>query len=447
VAVALITGDRAAITPEVDDAFRASSLAHILSISGMHMSIVCGLAFLLLRVAFSLVPPIALRWNVKKCAGVAALLLGAFYLALADFPTPAVRAFVMVAFFFLAVLLDREALTLRSLTWAATGVLLVEPSALAEPGFQMSFAATFALVLCYRRFAPALERGGALRRAGRYLAGIISSSLIASAATAPFIAFHFNQFSAYGVLANLLALPLLSAVIMPGLLAALALHPLGLAAWPLAAAEEGVRGMIRVARYVAEIPGAVWYVPPIEAWALLAVAVGMGLALLTRRRRLLALAAGLILAGAGSAALYVPPDLLIAPDGRQLALRLAAKDWVLVRGKSNRNFVAEQWQQRLGVTMRTLKQWQKAGGGGALTCTETACVWHAPGGRRVTLPFRGKILAEWEGGAGNGRVTWPELDARGAHALWFRAGEAVRVEAARMPLFFPMSCKDHVRIL
>ena len=328
IAMALLTGDQTAIDEDTREAFRVSSLAHILSISGMHMSIVCGMLFLLLRCVFSLIPPIALRANVKKLAAVAALVFGAAYLLLADFPTPAVRAYVMVAFFFAGVLLDREALTLRSLVWAAVVILLVQPSSLLEPSFQLSFAATLALIVAYRHFAASRmgnrwEERSWWKQVAVYFGGIILSSLVASAATAPFIAYHFNQFAPYGVLANLLALPLLSFCVMPALLLGLLLWPLGAEAAALEAAQWGLMRMVDVAQWVEGIPGASWYVPPLEPEALAVMVCGMLMFMLARRYwRLPGLAAALV--ALATAWLYVPPDILVSDDGHQLAVNLSA---------------------------------------------------------------------------------------------------------------------------
>lgn len=421
IAIALVTGDQTAVDKRTAEAFRVSSLTHILSISGMHMSIVCGMVFFMLRSIGALVPPLALRVNVKKWAAVMALLCGAAYLLLADFPTPAVRAYVMVGFFFCAVLLDREALSIRSLVWAAVAILAVQPSALLEPSFQLSFSATLALVVAYRRMASRLpqefrQSRGPLRRMALYAGGIVLSSLVASAATAPFVAYHFNQFVPYGVLANLLALPLLSFLVMPALLLALALWPVGLSGIALEAAEAGIQYLIKVAQWVQSIPGATWYIPPLEPEALLAVAVGMLLMMLANRRWRLA-GGGMVALALATAWAFVPPDILVSDDGRQLAVKLPHDGWVLVRGKSNRNFVAQQWQQRLGVRMQTYRQWSVENPGAqALRCTQENCTFGA-----LSFPLRGRVLVRWK----DGEVRWPDLDRKGAHALWLEEGGGV----------------------
>lgn len=433
IAVALLTGDRTAIDEKTAEAFRTSSLAHILSISGMHMSIVCGMMFLFLRSLLSLIPPVALRFNVKKLSAVVALLLGGAYLLLADFPVPAVRAYVMVAFFFAGVLLDREALTLRSLVWAASLLLLAQPSSLMEPGFQLSFAATLALIVAYRRFAASRygrhwEERSLSRRVAVYFGGIILSSLVASAATAPFIAYHFNQFSPYGILANLLALPLLSFVVMPSLLLALLLWAIGGEELALPVARWGLEQMVEVARWVESIPGASWYIPPIAPEALPVIVAGMLFFMLSLHYWRWAGVAAVLL-GLATAGAYIPPDILLSDDGKQLAVRVQAKDWVLVRGKSNRNFVVEQWRQRLGVEMQTYKKWRgKSPDEQVLSCMAEACTWQA-----FDFPLHGRVLVRWAGGT----IRWPDLDRKGAHAVWLKEGEKPRVVSACRETFRP----------
>ncbi len=432
ITVALLTGDTTPIDEKTAQAFRVSGLAHILSISGMHMGIVCGMMFVLLRTLLSAIPPLSLRLNVKKISAMVALVMGVAYLALADFPIPAVRAYVMVAFFFAGVMLDREALTIRSLVWAAVVILLAQPSSVLEPGFQMSFAATVALVVAYRHFAASRfgnswEERSWWKRVGVYFTGIAFSSLVASAATAPFAAYHFNQFVAYSVLANLMALPLLSFLIMPMLLAALLLWPVGASAYPLMLAGWGTQQMVKVALWIESMPGAAWYIPPVTPEMFCLAAAGMLLVLFAPR---LWRGAGLVLALAalGSAAFYTPPDILVADDGKALAVRVHAEqdEWVLVRGKSNRNFTVEMWQQRLGVTMHTFKDWSKdKQGAQVLRCDEVACIWQTAE-RAFVFPERGKVLVQW--GAGEKQaIRWPDLDHKGAHAVWLHSGKKPEV--------------------
>lgn len=280
-ASAMTTGDRSGISLEATEAMRDSSLYHIVSISGMHMGLLTGFVFLAVRVGLALVPPLALRVPGKKVAAVVALAAAAFYLALSGGDVPTQRAFVMVAVMLGAVLLDRRAISLRSVALAAVVVLMLTPEAVAEPGFQMSFGATAALVAAF----SALQSRGTLRSLPGWaqpLAVLLVSSLVAGLATAPFAAAHFNRYADYGLIANLIASPVLGLVVMPAAVIAAVLAPFGAAAPALWAMELGTRWILWVAHTVAGWPGAVTLLPTPGAHVVPLVTAG-GLVLVLMR--------------------------------------------------------------------------------------------------------------------------------------------------------------------
>lgn len=259
-AAAVLTGDRSGISRETTENLRISSLAHLLAISGLHMALLTGFVFMALRGALALVPPLALRVNVKKISAAVALAAAAFYLMLSGGATPTERAFVMVAVMLVAVLFDRRALSLRSVAAAAVIVLVRQPEALMQPGFQMSFGATAALIVAFR----ATEG----RPGARWLPGWASpvamlffSSLIAGAATAPFAAANFNRVADYSILANMLSVPVMGSVVMPAAVVAALLWPFGLSAPALWVMEQGTRWILWVAEWVTSLPGSVTYLP------------------------------------------------------------------------------------------------------------------------------------------------------------------------------------------
>jgi competence protein ComEC len=270
-AAAITTGVRATIDAETTEALRISSLQHILSISGLHMVLVTGFVFGLVRVAIAAIPPLALRLPAKKIAAAAALVAGAAYLALSGMDVPAERAFVQVAVVLVAVLFDRRALTLRAVALAAVIVLTFRPEALTEPGFQMSFAATIALVAGFEAWR---DRETRLPRMARPLAALLLSSLIAGFATAPFAASHFNQLQHYGLLANTLAVPVMGMLVMPAAVLAALLAPFGLHEIGLRLMEPGINWILFVARTVAALPGAVSHVPTPQPLVMPLVALG-----------------------------------------------------------------------------------------------------------------------------------------------------------------------------
>ncbi len=271
-AAAIMTGDRADMGAESLDALRASNLAHLLAISGMHMGILVGFIFALVRYGLALWPWVALRVPTKKIAAIAALLVGAVYLVLSGGSVSAQRAFIMVAVMLVAILCDRRALTLRAVALAALIVLALRPDALFGPGFQMSFAATTALVAAF----------GVLRQFNlssvpkwvRSAGAVFLSSLVAGAATAPIAAFHFNQIAQFGLIANLLSVPLMGTLVMPAAVLATVLAPLGLADLGLWVMGLGLSWILSVAHFVANLEGGLRYVVTPNPVALICIAIG-----------------------------------------------------------------------------------------------------------------------------------------------------------------------------
>jgi competence protein ComEC len=233
IASALITGKRDAISTEVNDAMFISGLGHVLSISGFHMVVVVGIVFFAVRASFALIPAFG-RYPIKKWAALAALATATFYLLLSGSEVATQRSFIMIAIVLVAVLLDRSALTLRTLTMAAFGVLLLAPEAVVHPSFQMSFAATLALVAVYAGGARWMSSGAdtplAARLAlwgAREMVSLLLASLVAGSATTIYAAYHFHRLAPYGALANLLAMPVVSAFVMPMGIAGALLVPFG----------------------------------------------------------------------------------------------------------------------------------------------------------------------------------------------------------------------------
>jgi len=317
-AAAILTGDRSTVDPEDLVGLRASNLAHLLAISGLHMGLLTGVIFAGMRIGLALLPGVALRLPVKKIAAVAALLAGAGYLALSGASIATQRAFIMAATIFGAVLVDRPALTLRAVALAATIVLLWSPVSLLGPGFQMSFAATTALIAVYdwlRRFGwwQALAHGG--WRWGRAAAALVMTSAVAGLATAPYSAFHFNQLAQYGLVANILAVPAMGLLVMPAALLALVLWPLGLQGIGFGLMEIGIDHILNVAGWVARQDAPTTPVPTGPGWVLGVLTLG-ALMLIALRGPLRLAGPALIAVALGGWALSERPLVLLDPEGR-----------------------------------------------------------------------------------------------------------------------------------
>ncbi|GAW34826.1 ComEC family competence protein [Roseovarius sp. A-2] len=253
-AAAIMTGDRAGLSQDTLQAMRISNLAHLLAISGLHMGLLAGFVFAACRLGLAALPGLGLRWPIKKIAAGVAILAGAGYLGLSGGNVATERAFVMVAVMLVAVMLDRRALSLRAVAVAAVIVLCLQPEALLGPGFQMSFAATVALVAVFGWLRDARVPLGP--RWLRPALAVVISSAVAGAATAPVAAAHFNQIAQYGLLANLMSVPLMGVLVMPAAVVAALLLPLGLDWVPLWAMGQGLEWILGVATRVSSWEGA-----------------------------------------------------------------------------------------------------------------------------------------------------------------------------------------------
>ncbi|MCY1125227.1 ComEC/Rec2 family competence protein [Frigidibacter sp. RF13] len=337
-ASALMTGDRSGVTAETNEALRASNLSHMVSISGLHMGLLTGFVFALFRYGLALAPVLGLRTDGKKIAAIAALGAATFYLFLAGPEVATRRAYVMAAVMLVAVLFDRRAISLRSLAIAALICLVLEPESLTEPGFQMSFGATAALIAGFEQWTKHQHRVPAALRPGLVM---VLSSLLAGTATAPIAAAHFNRIAEYGLLANLLTVPVMGTVVMPaGVIAAL-LAPLGLAGPALWVMEKGSAFILWVAAWVSGMKGAVVTVPTPPDMVLpflgfCGAALMIGGARWVRAGGAGGVVLALILWGGAER-----PDLLISGDGTLVGL-MTAEGRALSKEKGG-GFVAKSW--------------------------------------------------------------------------------------------------------
>lgn len=347
IASALITGKRDAISPAVNDAMYISSLAHVLSISGYHMTVVAGMMFFVIRALLALVPSLALTRPIKKWAALGALGAATFYLVVSGSAVATQRSYIMVAIVLIGVMADRPAITFRTLTIAALIVMALTPQTVVHPSFQMSFAATLALVALYQtslRWQAAADSPLAARIAlwgGREIAALVLASLVAGLATTPFAAFHFHRVAPYGVIANLLAMPVVSVVVMPMGVAGALTMPFGFDAMFWKLMGLGLDWMIAVALWVTRLPGAVGPMPAFGIGPLLLVTLGLLLLCLLRSPLRWSGAACVVVSAVW--ALATPqPDILIAGDGQTVAVRGAAGRLVfLQRGRDS--FAVREW--------------------------------------------------------------------------------------------------------
>ena len=361
--VALLVGDRSGISEEQEELLRASGLAHILAISGLHMALFAGGTYGSVLLLLALFPALSLRWPTHKWAAVAALVAATLYLLLSGASVATQRSYLMIALVFLGILSGRRGLTLRSVALAALVLLVLAPERLFFPGFQMSFAAVICLVAVYdhwrrrdrqlqtRQHEPGLGRR-VLRSLLQWVLGLVVTALVAGLATGIIGAHHFGRVAPYGVVGNLLGMPVFTLLVMPMGVLSLVLMPLGLAVVPLSLMSFGVSVLLKVADFTAGLDAGMGAVGRLEAGAalLLSGALFAGL-LLPGRLRLVSVA--LFAAGAGLALQSRPPDLQIAATGSRIAAR-DADGMLRYSGRSNA-FVTDLWFQVEGISSQAIK--------------------------------------------------------------------------------------------
>ena len=344
VAVAITVGDRMYLDREVQQTLRAANLSHLLAISGLHMGLLTSLDFFFTRALLSCWPYLILNWPVKKIAALTSMGVGAGYLLLSGASVATERAYIMAFTIFAAVLLERRAITLQALAIAAILVLLLRPEALLGPGFQMSFAATGLLIIVFN----AMSQWSWMARwpiGARYVMGSVVSAAVAGLATAPIAAAHFNHLPHYGVLANVIAVPIMAFVVMPGAIVAAALAPFGGEALGLWGMTLGLGAILDVASFVADLPHSISHIkaPAPKVLGILAVSVLFGIFWQGRLRCLAAIPA---CAALGFWIVFPRPDVLISADGRLIGVMVEGARVLNVAKWSG--FVARSWLENDG---------------------------------------------------------------------------------------------------
>ena len=366
VATALITGLRGGISPAIRDTFRDSGLAHVLAISGLHMALFAGTVFALFRFLCALFPGFAQRYDIRRLSACLALAAAIAYLAISGASYATQRAFIMIALMFIAIALGRQALTMRNVSWAAFLVLLINPHAVMQVGFQMSFAAVIVLIGFFeawrRRQAQETDVSRpnvfsshlvgwrvvirSLARARVYVFGLILTSLLAGGATGVLALIHFNQMAKFGLAGNLIAMPVFGMMVMPAAFVSVVLMPFGLAAGPLWVMGVGIDWIIMGAQWLVSFATPVYRIGPTPAFVLPAFLLGLiWLCLIRGLVRWAGLAA--VLVACLSLGRQPAPDIHILGRGYQMAWRTPAGDMAVLHPK-RATYETEIWRRRLG---------------------------------------------------------------------------------------------------
>src|SRR5437868_2366071 len=353
--------------------------------------------FFAVRALLALVPALTVGYAIKKWSAAAAFVAAAFYLLLSGAEVATQRSFFMTAVVLIAVMVDRRAITFRTLAVAALIVLTIAPEALVHPSFQMSFAATLGLVALVQIGMPRLfataDHTATARAAlwgGREITMLLLASLIAGLATTPYAAFHFHRVTPYGVLANLAAMPVVSAVVMPAGLLGLVAMPFGFDGFFWWLMGVGIDWMIAVTQWVAALPGAVGRVPAFGIGPL--IAASLGIVLLGLLRTPLRWSGAVLVLSAALWAARVPqPDILISADGRNVGVR-GQDGWLhlMHAAKGSRDvFLLKEWLAA-DADARTVDASLASG----VSCDDFGCVMQSAGGGLVAQSFKPEALAD-----------------------------------------------------
>lgn len=395
IAAALATGDQWGISKEDAEAMRASGLAHLLSVSGLHITAVVGAVMLLALRLLALSPWLALRVNLvlvaAGCAGLAAI----GYTVFTGAEVPTVRSCIAAILVLIGIAMGRDAITLRLVATGAVIVLLLWPESAASPSFQLSFAAVGAIVALHEhpRIRELLRRReeGWVRWLGRGLLGLLLTGLAVELAISPIALFHFHQSGLYGALANIVAIPLTTFVVMPLEALALLLDLAGLGAPVWWLTNQALSFLLGLAHAVAEAPGAVALVPAIPAGIFLLVVGGLLWIGLWRERWRWLGAAPLTL-GIGAIIFSTPPDLLVTGDGKHLAVRTEEGRLALLRPRAG-EYVRDVLAELSGVEpdfleLETVRN---------AACSDALCVYETRGERRYRiLATRSRDWVRWD---------------------------------------------------
>lgn len=444
IAITLLTGVTTGIPPPDHDAFRASGLAHLLAVAGLHIGIVMGWALALSRIGFAASEYATLHWPTKKLAALAALAVGGGYMVLTGMHVPIVRSFAMACLYSVAVMAERRAISLRGLALAATALMLLEPEQVAGVSFQMSFAAVLALIAGYEALRPVLRRlhgdGSWPRRIAAGVAALALTSLLAGGASAPFGAYHFGRIQVYFIVANVIAVPIAALWAMPAGLLALLLMPVGLDRPAFVLMGWGTEAILYVARTTAAWPAATLEVPHMPPWGLALTALGIAWLCLWRSRLRL-IGVPVIVLGLATPMLVRPADVLVSADARLIGVRIHGTVYLQqVSGASG--FTRDAWLQywAAGHAVRTLPIDGEAASG-AVACKKEACLLYPVDHAKAALLVRGavhpdgctdsSVILSSEPARGLCQRPWPALVDRftvwrnGATAIWLEPTHAV----------------------
>lgn len=262
IAQALVTGDRMYVSEEIRQAFTDAGIAHLLAISGLHVSFIAGLLFLFFRRTLCLWPDLAERLPLKKISALCVLPILFLYVLISGAGIPIQRAFLMISLVMAGIVFDRSALSMRSVAIAALVILALRPESLVSISFQLSFSAVIGLIAIYEtETLRKMYRYHARKKILMTIAGTLITTVVATIMTTPLTLYHFQRFSLVTMLGNIVAIPWTGVAIMPCLLMCLISLIFGGSPWLFQVLDFVLMLLVRYTQWIASLPGAAVLVP------------------------------------------------------------------------------------------------------------------------------------------------------------------------------------------
>ncbi len=379
---ALLIGKKDGIDQKTMDAIRDSGIAHLFAISGLHLSFVAGLFFIVFRNLFAMSETLTLKYNTKKISAFLTILPTTFYLLITGMQISAQRAYIMVILVLVAIMIERKYRGLIAIAFAASVILIIEPEAILKPGFQMSFSAVLALVASYQINANKLFKIKVIK----YFVSIMISSVIASLATVPYTIYNFNYFSISGIITNLVAIPIVTLIIIPLGIIYILLIPLGIE-WIIASLiERPIDSVLYITNAIASLQYLVIPIRTFPTSSIVIITLGLlWLCLWERNWRFFGIF--FIVLGICFSAIHRTPDILVSSDN----IAVKESDNLLYSlTKKSRNFVIKTWAKQNGQNqILNHKKYNNSG-----KKLKYGCIYNKENNKLVLLAYKKEDISE-----------------------------------------------------
>ncbi|MFT0820557.1 MULTISPECIES: ComEC/Rec2 family competence protein [Wolbachia] len=382
---ALLIGKKDGIDQKTMDAIRDSGIAHLFAISGLHLSFVAGLFFVVFRNLFAISETLTLKYNTKKISAFLTILPTTFYLLITGMQISAQRAYIMVILVLVAIMIERKYRGLIAIAFAAAVILIIEPEVILKPGFQMSFSAVLALVASYQINANKLFKIKIMK----YFVSIMISSVIASLATVPYTIYNFNYFSISGIITNLVAIPIVTLIIIPLGIIYVLLIPFGIE-WIIAPLiERPIDSILYITNAIASLQYLVIPIRTFPASSIIIITLGLlWLCLWERNWRFFGIF--FIVLGICFSTAYKTPDILINADN----VAVKESDNLLYSlTRKNRNFVVKTWAKQNGQN-QILNHKKYNNSDKRLKCNDYGCIYNKGNNKSVLLAYKEEDILE-----------------------------------------------------